>query len=82
MQIITSSELQSQIGKIMKLVQREPVTINSHGTPVAVLLSYDEFEKMRSEKIQDFTQFCEDVSLKAAAKGMNEKVLKELLEDE
>jgi len=45
MQSINSREAQNHFGELMNKAIKEPVIINKHGKPSAVLISHEEYEK-------------------------------------
>ncbi len=49
---IAAREARANFGELMDTVQREPVSIEKHGRPVAVLISATEYEKIQLERIQ------------------------------
>jgi len=59
---ITSSELQRHIGAQLDAAQREPVVIASNGRERAVLLSMDEYERLkrRDREVLDVGQLSDD----------------------
>ncbi len=62
MRKITSSELQRQIGAQLDAAQRQPVVIASNGRERAVLLSMDEYERLkrRDREVLDVGQLSDD----------------------
>ncbi len=49
---IAAREARASFGELMDTVQREPVSIEKHGRPVAVILSAVEYEKIKLERLQ------------------------------
>ncbi len=49
---IAAREARANFGELMDTAQREPVTIEKHGRPVAVLMSATEYEQMKLEHLQ------------------------------
>jgi prevent-host-death family protein len=45
MQSINSREAQNKFGELMNKAIKEPVVINKHGKPCAVLMSFEEYER-------------------------------------
>jgi PHD/YefM family antitoxin component YafN of YafNO toxin-antitoxin module len=64
---------------LLKAAQSEPVIIDRGEREVAVLLSARDYELLRSEANLDFQNLCDAVSDKAAAQGLTESKLTELL---
>ena len=52
MKAITAKDAKNRFGELMDTVQREPVSIEKHGRPVAVVLSEVEYEKMKLERLR------------------------------
>jgi prevent-host-death family protein len=42
--IITATETKNKFGKVLLQVAKEPITIEKSGSPVAVIMSYEEYE--------------------------------------
>ncbi len=45
MKSLASGEAKTNFGRLLDMSQREPVTIEKHGRPVSVILSFEEFER-------------------------------------
>ena len=52
MKAITAKDAKNRFGELMDTVQREPVSIEKHGRPVAVVLSEVEYAKMKLERLR------------------------------
>ena len=52
MKSIAAKEAKNKFGEMMDTVQREPVTIEKHGRPVAVIMSANEYEKIKLERLR------------------------------
>jgi len=52
MKAVTAKDAKNRFGELMDTVQREPVSIEKHGRPVAVVLSEVAYEKMKLEHLQ------------------------------
>lgn len=50
MQTLTASDAKREFGDLLLKVQSEPVSINKNGKPVAVVLSYAEYEQLAAHK--------------------------------
>lgn len=59
--------------RVLDAAQREPVIIRRQNRDVAVLLSPQDYERLRALNAMDFQQFCDRVAEKAAARGMTEE---------
>jgi prevent-host-death family protein len=81
MKYVTANEAKQAFGQVMETAQREPVLIRKHNRPAAVVISAQEYDRMRSVNVAEFSRFCEVVSKKAKEKGLTEKKLSKLLAD-
>jgi prevent-host-death family protein len=81
MKYFTANEAKQSFGQVMETAQREPVFIKKHNRPTAVVISAQEYDRMRNINIGEFTRFCDEVSLRAKKKGLNQKELSRLLSD-
>lgn len=55
MKKLAAREAKTHFGELMDTVQREPVSIEKHGRPVAVIMSMQEYkaiEKMKLERLR------------------------------
>ena len=55
MSTISANDAKARFGQLLDDAQREPVTIEKHGRPVAVVVSkaaYDEIEAMKLERLR------------------------------
>jgi len=48
---LSANEAKTHFGEMLMNAQRAPVQINKNGKPVAVLVSYDEYESIEALKI-------------------------------
>lgn len=83
MKKIASSEAKNKFGELLDNTQREPVTIEKNGRPVAVMYSFQEhkrLEKMKLEILQRDLQL--GIDQLDAGKGIpSDRVFAELLEE-
>ena len=52
MKAVSAKDAKNRFGELMDTVQREPVSIEKHGRPVAVVLSEVAYEKMKLEHLE------------------------------
>ena len=81
MEIISSSEVRNNFAAMLDKAQHEPVTIQKQGRNAAVLLSYEEFERLTNARRHAFQVLCDDIGEKAASRGLDEMKLMALLSD-
>lgn len=52
MRTFSAKDAKQHFGELMDTVQREPVSIEKHGRPVAVVLSDVEYQEMKREQLR------------------------------
>ena len=82
MRAVSATEAKQNLATVLDAAQREPVVIRRHDRDVAVVLSPEEYERLRALKAAEFLRFCDQVAEKAAARGMTPEILEEILADE
>jgi antitoxin Phd len=82
MKTISATDAKQSFAALLDTAQREPVVIRRHDRDVAVLLSADEYEHLRDLYVRELEDLCSRVSAQAKARGMNESVLEDLLQNE
>ncbi len=48
MRTVAAREAKNEFGRLLDTAQREPVTIERHGRPVAVVLSIEDYERFEA----------------------------------
>ena len=82
MRVVSATAAKQKFAEMLDTVQREPVVIRRHERDVAVVISMDDYERLRRAHVDDFNAFCDRVGAEAEARGMTEEILAELLRDE
>ncbi len=79
MKTVAATEAKNRLGAILDEAQREPIVIRRQDRDIAVVLSMADYERLRAGNIQAFLDIRREVAAEAAAKGLTEKRLAELL---
>ena len=82
MRTLSSTEVKQSFGAALDAAQREPVFIRKQNRDVAVLMSVQEYEKLRGLRVTAFKRTVKDISAKAALRGLTTEKFKELMADE
>ena len=82
MKTVHATEAKNRLGAILDDAQHEPVVIRRQDRDIAVILSMADFERLRSGNIQAFLDLRNQIAAEAAANGLTEQRLNELLADD
>ena len=82
MRTVSATEAKQKFAAVLDAAQREPITIRRQNREVAVLLSAEEYERLRALNVEEFERFCYIIAERAAARGLTEDKLAEILADE
>jgi len=76
---VAATEAKNRLGAILDDAQREPVVIRRQDRAIAVVLSMADYERLRSGNVQAFLDARNAVAGEAAARGLTEDRLADLL---
>jgi prevent-host-death family protein len=79
MRTVTASEAKQGLASVIDAAAREPVVIRRQKRDVAVVMSMAEYERLTRLNVAEFQRFCDAVSERAAAQGLTEEQLADLL---
>ena len=82
MRTVSATEAKQGLAGVLDLAAHEPVVIRRQKRDVAVVLSMKEYERLTRLNVAEFQRFCDVVGEKAAAAGLTEDTLAELLADD
>jgi prevent-host-death family protein len=82
MRSVSATEAKQRLAALLDVAQREPVMIRRQNRDVAVLLSPQEYDRLRALNTDEFQRFCDRIGERAAAQGMTKEKLAEILVDE
>jgi prevent-host-death family protein len=79
MQTISATEAKQKFAALLDLSQREPVVIQRHDRAVAVLISAEEYERIRGDRWAEFNRLADLAAAQAEANGLTPEILAEIL---
>jgi prevent-host-death family protein len=79
MRYVSATEAKQNLAALLDAAQREPIVIRRQKREIAVVLPPGEYERLRAANVADFQRFCDRVAENAAARGMTEETLSEIL---
>jgi antitoxin Phd len=81
MRTVSATDAKQRLAALLDAAQREPVVIRRQNRDVAVIMSAEEYERIRDLNAAGFQRFCDRVAAHAKTRGLTEPVLKKLLKD-
>ena len=82
MRTISSLDAKNRFGQLLEAAQRAPVTITKKGRPTAVVLSVEDYQRMRGAAWERLFATMAVARRGAAARGLTDEELDALLADE
>ena len=82
MKTVAATDAKNRLGAILDEAQREPIVIRRQERDIAVVLSMADYERLRAGNIQAFLELRNQVAAEAAANGLTEERLNQLLADD
>lgn len=81
MRSVSATEAKQRFAAVLDAAQREPVVIRRRNREVAVVLSAAEYQRLRALNVEEFERFCDRIAERAAARGLTEEKLADILAD-
>jgi prevent-host-death family protein len=81
MNTVSATQAKQNFAALIDAAQRGPVHIRRHDREVAVLVSSEEFERLRKDRWAEFNRLGAVAAEQAKASGLTEETLSEILAD-
>lgn len=82
MRELTAKEAKNRFGQLLRFAQQGPVRVTRNGTPVGVMLSVEQFKRLRGTAWDRLAVAMDAMSQEAAANGLTPAALESLLSDD
>jgi prevent-host-death family protein len=79
MQTISATDAKQKFAALLDAAQREPVRIQRHDRDIAVLISAEEYDRMRSDRWAEFNRLSNLAAEQAEANGLTPEILADIL---
>jgi prevent-host-death family protein len=81
MKTVSATDAKQRFATLLDAAQREPVLIRRQNRDVAVIISAEEYDRIRGVNDDEFERFCDRVGAEATARGLTDEILADILKD-
>ena len=81
MKTVSATDAKQRLAALLDAAQREPVLIRRQNRDVAVIMSAQEYERIRRINIDELERTMDRISAQAATRGMTEETITDILKD-
>lgn len=82
MKEVTAKDAKNRFGQLLQSAQQGPVRVTRNGRPVGVMMSVQQFERLRGAAWERLTATMDRLGQEAAERGLTDAELESLLADE
>lgn len=81
MKTVSATDAKQRLAALLDAAQREPIIIRRQNRDVAVIVSMEDYQRIRRSNVAKLQELCDRVSKQAAERGLTEEILADILKD-
>jgi prevent-host-death family protein len=81
MRSVSATDAKQRLAALLDAAQREPIVIRRQNRDVAVIMSAEEYERIRGVNNAELKRIMDRIGRQAAERGMTQKILADFLKD-
>jgi prevent-host-death family protein len=78
---VSATDAKQRLAALLDAAQREPVLIRRQNRDVAVIMSAEEYERIRGINNAELKRIMDRIGAQAAARGLTNKIVADILRD-